>query len=412
MSLLASQRGTPYPLPGPGVLIALSSSGWVGILSLITFGSDVGYSLVGITLITLFFKYALITGLGRYTLSTNQDIFVGIASVRGPKNWAVWMVIGILYGEIFMLGYSILSMARLINELLGLQIPTVLSLSLILILVFILVSINSYWFFRKILIGAVLVLGIGFCSMIFSMSFPGEELIAGLLPTIPSYASILDSAIILSSVGSGLSLLFYSIWLMSHLKGSVSLEDKQQILRSITLDAAIGMGFLFILCIIYYTIGYLFLYEHGLGAPESDLTLEIVLLVMHPGPFGNTIFVIVCLTALFCSVFGGIYGRSRVLRITLPRLIPDLDISTRTYYVIIGVLVLSAFSSHLFWSMELTRTFISLRLLFFSLLTGILMAVDRTLPRDDRGSGLWYFMMSMGSVFSLFIGLALCDQLF
>lgn len=412
MSLLASQRGTPYPLPGPGVLIALSSSGWVGILSLITFGSDVGYSLVGITLITLFFKYALITGLGRYTLSTNQDIFVGIASVRGPKNWAVWMVIGILYGEIFMLGYSILSMARLINELLGLQIPTVLSLSLILILVFILVSINSYWFFRKILIGAVLVLGIGFCSMIFSMSFPGEELITGLLPTIPSYASILDSAIILSSVGSGLSLLFYSIWLMSHLKGSVSLEDKQQILRSITLDAAIGMGFLFILCIIYYTIGYLFLYEHGLGAPESDLTLEIVLLVMHPGPFGNTIFVIVCLTALFCSVFGGIYGRSRVLRITLPRLIPDLDISTRTYYVIIGVLVLSAFSSHLFWSMELTRTFISLRLLFFSLLTGILMAVDRTLPRDDRGSGLWYFMMSMGSVFSLFIGLALCDQLF
>lgn len=412
MNNQASGRGASYPLPGPGVLIALSSSGWLGILSLIVFGSDIGYSLVGITLVTLFFKYALITGLGRYTLATNQDIFIGIASVRGPKNWAVWMVNCILYGEIFMLGYSILSMARLINELLGLHIPPVLTLSLILILVFILVSINSYWFFRKILICAVLVLGIGFSSMIFSMSFPGEELIAGLIPTIPSYASILDSAIILSSVGSGLSLLFYSIWLMSHLKGSVLPEDKLQILRSIKFDAAIGMGFLFILCIIYYTIGYLFLYEHGLGAPESDLTLEIVLLVMHPGPFGNTIFVIVCLTALFCSIFGGIYGRSRVIRLTLPRLIPDFDISERKYHVIVAVLILSAFSSHLFWSTELTRSFISLRLIFFSLLTGILMAVDRTLPGDDRGSGLWYLMMSMGSAFSLFIGLALCDQLF
>lgn len=258
----------------------------------------------------------------------------------------------------------------------------------------------------------MLVLGIGFSTLIFFMSFPGEELIAGLIPTIPSYASMLDSAIILSSVGSGLSLLFYSIWLMSHLKGSVSLKDKQQIFRSIKLDAAIGMGFLFILCIIYYTIGYLFLYEHGLGAPESDLTLEIVLLVMHPGPFGNTIFVIVCLSALFCSIFGGIYGRSRVFRITLPRLIPDLDISGRKYHVIIGVLVLSAFSSHFFWSMELTRSFISLRLILFSLLTGILMAVDRTLPCADRGSWMWYLMMSIGSVFSLFIGLALCDQLF
>lgn len=88
-----------YPLPGPGLLIALSSSGWIGLLSLISFGADNGYAFLGLIVITLLFKYALITGLARFTLASGTDIFSGLGKIPGPKNWAVWMINIILYVE-------------------------------------------------------------------------------------------------------------------------------------------------------------------------------------------------------------------------------------------------------------------------------------------------------------------------
>jgi hypothetical protein len=411
MNSTGKENRVSYPLPGPGLMISLSSSGWIGLLSLIVFGSDVGFAFVGITLATLIIKYSLIIGLGRYTLATGKDIFVGISQIPGPKNWAVWMINIISYFEVFMLGYSMLAMARLINELGEVQIPPVLVLCVLFLLIFILVAINSYWFFRKILISAITVIIICLCWIVNSMTIPIDEIIQGMIPNLVTLASIQDSAIILSSVGSGLSLLFYSVWLINHLKGVVPSDQKEQIFTRVKLDAGLGMGFLFFFCILYFSIGYLFLYEHGLGAPESDLTLEIILLITHLGIFGNALFVIVCLIALFCSLFGGIYGRARVLQVTLPRLVPRLQMSKKAYISIVACLILSGFSSQFFWSQEYTRLFISVRLLLFALIIVILILVDWNLQKEERGPKYWYGCMILGCVSSLYIGGMLMKEL-
>ncbi|NLW75547.1 MAG: hypothetical protein GXY18_03860, partial [Methanomicrobiales archaeon] len=288
------KRGT-YPLPGPGLLIALSSSGWVGLLSLISFGADSGYAFVGITFLTLLFKYALITGLARFTIATGTDIFIGLGTIPGPKNWVIWMMNGILYIEIFMLGYSSQIVVRLFNELFGVNLNPFHVIIGIFGLLFLLVALDSYWFFREILIRAILFIMLGFGLLILSITIPIDELTAGIIPDLNTYIGVYETGIILSSVGSGFSLLFYSVWMVSHLRGKVSEQEKPEILRRARIDAGLGMAILFLLCGLFYSIGYVFFYEHGLGAPEPDLTLEAIFTVMNLGIYGNMIFAGVCI---------------------------------------------------------------------------------------------------------------------
>lgn len=406
-----SVSGIRYPLPGPGILIALSSSGWLGLLSLITFGADEGYTFLGIIAITLLFKYALLTGLGRFTLATGKDIFAGIAEIPGPMNWAVWLLNSIYYVEIFMLGYSSLAMARLFTALVHVSIPPIICVFVFFAAIFFLVSVNSYWFFRKILMGAIGIIMVGLCAMLFAMPLSGHDVIFLKLLDLNTFMSVYESSIIMSSVGSGFSLLFYSVWLVNHLKGSTVSGHKRDFLGRIRLDAALGMSSLFMLCILYLSVGYVFLYEHGLGAPESDLTLEIVLMVTNLGVFGNSLFVLVCFVALFCSMFGGVYGRSRVLQVTLPRTIPGFVMTRKVYLSTVLVLITSAFFSQFFWSMDLTRSFVSIRLMLFSLIVGILIWIDRCLSSDDRGSVWWYGIMIAGAGVSFLIGISLLSWL-
>lgn len=401
-----------YPFPGPGLLIALSSSGWVGLLSLISFGADSGYAFVGITFITLLFKYALIIGLARFTLASGTDIFTGLGEIPGPKNWAIWMINFILYIEIFMLGFSSLTVVRLFNELFETEFNPFHIIICVFFILFFLVAIHSYWFFREILLWAVFFIALGFGLLMFSFTIPIGELVAGLVPNMETYLGVYETAIIISSVGSGFSLLFYSVWLLSHLKGKIQEDQKPAILRRARIDTGFGMAILFILSVLYFSIGYIFLYEHGMGAPESDLTLEIVFSIMNLGLYGNILFAFVCIIALFCSLFGGLYGRARVLEITLPRIIPGFHMNKHRYLFIVFILVLSAICSDFFFTQTMIREFIAVRLILFSVTGFLLILIDRNLHPNDRGSVIWYLTMAFGTLFCFIIGLNLLERYF
>jgi general stress protein CsbA len=167
------------------------------------------------------------------------------------------------------------------------------------------------------------------------------------------------------------------------------------------------MFLLFALCLLFFSVGYIFLYEHGLGAPEQDLTLDIILTIMNTGYVGNIVLALICITALFCSLLGGLYGRARVFQVTLPKTIPVFVMTRRRYIGIVLCLVLSAISSHYFWTMEYVRDFIAIRLVFFTALIGILMIVDSRLSPGFRGSLLWYGIMAAGGLYSFILGLTL-----
>jgi len=158
---------------------------------------------------------------------------------------------------------------------------------------------------------------------------------------------------------------------------------------------------------LYFSLGYVYLYEHGLGAPELDLILEIMFMVMNLGPNGVILFSFVCIIALFCSLLGGIYGRARVLETTLPRAIPGFYVTRMRYLLIVFFLVLSAGISDLFFTAALAREFIAIRLILFSVLGTLLIWLDRSLGIQERGSFFWYSIMAMGILVSFLIGLDL-----
>ena len=178
------------------------------------------------------------------------------------------------------------------------------------------------------------------------------------------------------------------------------------------IDAGMGMAILFLLCMLYFSLGYVFLYEHGLGAPESDLILEIIFTIMNLGPNGVILFAIVCIIALFCSLLGGLYGRARVLETTLPRIIPGFHMTRMRYLLIVFILVLSAVISDLFFTAALAREFIAIRLILFGVLGTLLIWLDRSLGIQERGSFCWYIIMAVGTLVSFLIGCNLTIRYF
>lgn len=122
------------------------------------------------------------------------------------------------------------------------------------------------------------------------------------------------------------------------------------------------------------------------------------------------IFACVCITALFCSLLGGLYGRARVLEVTLPRTIPGFFMSKKKYLCIVFVLVLSAVFSDFFFTQTMVREFIAIRMILFSILGILLIWIDRSLHVQDRGSVWWYIIMATGTVASFIIGINLIEK--
>ena len=125
---------------------------------------------------------------------------------------------------------------------------------------------------------------------------------------------------------------------------------------------------------------------------------------MNTGYIGNLVLGLICISALFCSLLGGLYGRARVFQVTLPKTVPGFIITRRRYVGIVLCLVLSAISSHYFWTMEYVRDFIAIRLVFFTVLIVILMIIDSRLTTSYRGSLLWYGTMAAGGLYSFLLG--------
>lgn len=77
---------------GPGLLWMLSSVGSGSVLFTPRVGSQYGYALAWLALVVIFFQWAMIREVGRYTLMTGRSLLDGFRDVPGPRGWAVWLV--------------------------------------------------------------------------------------------------------------------------------------------------------------------------------------------------------------------------------------------------------------------------------------------------------------------------------
>lgn len=77
---------------GPGLLWMLSAVGTGSILFTPRVGSVYGYDLFWLLIIVVFFMWVMIREMARFTIVTGKTILDGMHTLKGPRNWAVWVI--------------------------------------------------------------------------------------------------------------------------------------------------------------------------------------------------------------------------------------------------------------------------------------------------------------------------------
>ncbi|MAL98131.1 MAG: hypothetical protein CL583_06735 [Alteromonadaceae bacterium] len=86
------QRKDRWRWYGPGLLWMLSAVGTGSILFTPRVGSVYGYDLFWLLIIVVFFMWVMIREMARFTIVTGQTMLEGMHTLKGPKNWAVWLI--------------------------------------------------------------------------------------------------------------------------------------------------------------------------------------------------------------------------------------------------------------------------------------------------------------------------------
>ncbi len=77
---------------GPGLLWMLSAVGTGSVLFSPRVGSVYGYELLWLLLLVIFFMWVMIREMARFTLVTGRTILDGMSTLKGPRDWAIWVI--------------------------------------------------------------------------------------------------------------------------------------------------------------------------------------------------------------------------------------------------------------------------------------------------------------------------------
>jgi Mn2+/Fe2+ NRAMP family transporter len=78
---------------GPGFLWMVSAAGSGELLFTPRIGAIYGYSLLWALILAVLLKWFINREIGRYAVCTGNSILQGFASLPGPGNWAVWIIV-------------------------------------------------------------------------------------------------------------------------------------------------------------------------------------------------------------------------------------------------------------------------------------------------------------------------------
>lgn len=197
---------------GPGILWAISSVGSGSILFTPRIGSEYGYGFLWLLLMVCFLMWIMIREAGRFSVVTGRTVLDGFSTLPGPRNWALWLI---FIPQLFAASVGVAGLSALAGSALKTILPGELafwSIALLWSSIF-LVGFGGYkWVSRVAQIFALIMVVVTFLAAVQSKP-DGQDLVAGLAPTIPNN---LDIPFILPWVGTilagSMGILWYSYW--------------------------------------------------------------------------------------------------------------------------------------------------------------------------------------------------------
>jgi Mn2+/Fe2+ NRAMP family transporter len=387
------------PFLGPGLILGMSSAGWVGLLVFLSLGANFGYALLWAIAGVIVYKYAFTTGIARYTVATGENIYTGLQRVPGLGNWQILFIGAIYVVEIVYHAGGAVVAANLFASLLPESVPVQYAMIGIFALIVLILFQNSYPLFKKVMVAAGIIVVAGMCLNFLSLYLSPLEVLHGLVaPDLANEDHLYYAGLIMASLGTGLSLLCYTMWLQKQLGDRHGEAFYRAHMRSVRFDLILGFALLALLSLFYLTLGFVVMNEHGLPAFEQDLMVRIIGHSLSAIPFGMTVFVAISFLTLFVYLIGAMDGRARAIASIITQTIPTQFSEDRLYRaVVVGFAAIFIVFSYVGTKYTIKDVLV-LSVFMFGLVGFMLLWLDRRLPAYARGSPAWYAVMVIGSV--------------
>jgi Mn2+/Fe2+ NRAMP family transporter len=387
------------PFLGPGLILGLSSAGWVGLLVFLSLGANFGYALLWAVAGVIVYKYAFTTGCARYTAATGQNIYEGLQRIPGLRNWHVLLIGAAYVVEIVYHAGGAVVAASLLASLLPAAVPVQYAMIAIFALIALVLFRNSYPLFKKVMVAAGAIIVAGMFMNFLSLYLSPLELVRGLVsPDLANEDHLYYAGLIMSSLGTGLSLLYYTMWLQKQLGGRHGEAFYRAHMRSVRFDLTLGFALLALLSLFYLTLGFVVMNEHGLPAFEQDLMIRIIGHSLSAVPFGMTVFVVTSFLTLFVYLIGAMDGRARAIASILRQTVTTRFSEDGLYRGVVLAFAAIFITFSYVGSKYTIKDVLTVSVFLFGLVGFMLLWLDRRLPEYARGSSAWYAVMLVGSV--------------
>jgi Mn2+/Fe2+ NRAMP family transporter len=387
------------PFMGPGLILAFSSAGWVGLLVFLMLGANFGYALLWAVAGVIAYKYAFAKGIARYTVATGENIYAGLQHVPGLRNWQILFIGAIYLVEIVSHAGGAVVAANLIDSLLPAAVPLQEMMALIFVVITLILYRNSYSLFKKVTVVVGLVILAGMCQNILVLHLSPVEVVQGIVfPNFSDDEHLYYAGAIMSSLGTGLSLLCSSMWLQKQIGDRHGEAFFRAHMKSVSFDLTLGFVLLAFLSFFYITIGFVVLDEHGLGGFEQDLMVRIIGHSLDKIPYGMLFFIGTSFLTLFVYLIGAMDGRARaiatILKQTVATRLSEDSLYRGTVLVFSAIFILFSF----FGSKYTSKDVLTISVFMFGIVGFMLIWLDSRLPAFARGSKVWYAVMAIGSL--------------
>lgn|GEM_PF-448240 len=385
------------PFFGPSLILAVSLSGR-GYTDLLSAGGNFGFSLLWVICCALIFKYAIVDGITRYTLATGEHIFTGLRRIPGPDNWEISFILFIYMMEMVGYGGLTLGCALYLGYLLPFSIPRwTLALALIIIVILLLYR-RSYRLLERIVLLVVLVMTAGMAYLITAIKVPWIYATGPWSDPVISPDNLATIVSLLITVGSGLSLLFSSIWLQEKIGNQSGREHylaKHSSMMTGNIIAFLLVGL--------FSVGFVII---GFGSFEGETIFDGLMTALGSVPHGMEILILVSVITLFGTILTAVDGRaraiSRVLIDTIPKRMSEKSLYRIILFLLCSVMVLVIILGN---PAEMTQWVLAIANVMFAITGFMLLYLDLQLPSWARGNPLWIAVMAGGSGMYLLMAL-------
>ncbi len=378
---------------GPAMFIVVQMSG-KGFSNYFAVGHDLGLFIFLFIGLSLIFRFAIVDGLARYTVSRGESVFSALPRLPGPKNWGVWTVIAVYVLEVVNYSLIALAAAAVLDSLTpGDQSERFLAVAFLLVaLVFL--QVRSFKLLEKFVYLLISTVGIILLYCTLSALMGGTT--GPISSNVPLYDLEPDLMLVMGS-GSGLSLLLYSVWIGDKLQKAPQTEGLDKMVRNIRASLATAFTLTGLIALAIVIVAW----NSG-----SDGYLSVQATALGSLPYAAPAFVLSIFLLFFGVMLVGIDGRARAItRMLHQTKTTSLDRKILYRALVLFYVILISASLWLGTPSNLLGFISAVSSALFALSGFTLIYLNWKMPAQARAGLVWSAVALVGSSLILIIAL-------